>query len=389
MNSGRTVFSQLMDFLPWQEFRQCVSRYDGDRRVRSLTCRDQFLEMAFGQLALRDSLRDIVVALGAREKQLYHMGLRGSVSRSTLADANEKRDWRIFGDFAMGLIRQTRGLYQDEPLAVDLESLVYAVDSTTISLCLSVFPWARYKRRLGAIKLHTQLDLRGSIPSFIHITDGTVHDVRFLDRLIIEPGAFYVLDRGYLDYARLHRVHEEGGFFITRPRSSFQFRRVSSAPVDKASGVLCDQTVTLVSFYPRKAYPDRLRRISYVDREQRKRLVFMTNNFVLPALTVAHLYKCRWQVELFFRWIKQHLRIRAFFGTSENAVHAQVWIAISVYVLVALARKRLGLTMSHYQMLQILSLTLFEKVPLQELLTPKLAEREQPESPKQLMLFDI
>jgi len=378
-----------MDFLPWHQFRDCVRRYGGDRSVRALTCRDQFLEMAFGQLALRDSLRDIVVTLESRGRQLYHMGIRGSVRRSTLADANEKRDWRVFGDFAMGLIRATRELYRDEPLAVELKNLVYAVDSTTISLSLSVFPWARYKRTLGAIKLHTQLDLRGNIPSFIHITDGTVHDVRFLDHLVIEPGAFYVLDRGYLDYARLHRVHEEGGYFITRPRNSFRFRRVSSASVDKASGVLCDQTVALVSFYPRKAYPDRLRRIGYVDREQNKRLVFMTNNFVLPALTVAQLYKCRWQVELFFRWIKQHLRIRAFFGTSENAVHTQVWIAISVYVLVALVKKRLGLTVSLYRMLQVLSLTLFEKVPLDQLFTPQTVEPENPGSPKQLLLFNI
>ncbi len=387
MNTGRTVFSQLMDFLPWHQFRQCVRRYDGDRRVRCLTCRDQFLEMAFGQLGFRDSLRDIVVALKSREKQLYHMGIQGTVHRSTLADANERRDWRIFGDFAMGLIRETRAICRDEPLGVELQNLVYAVDSTTISLSLSVFPWARYKRRLGAIKLHTQLDLHGNIPSFIHITDGTVHDVRFLDRLMIEPGAFYVLDRGYLDYARLQRVHQDGGYFITRPRRSFKFRRVCSSPVDKATGVLSDQTVTLVSFYPRKAYPDRLRRISYVDREENRRLVFMTNNFTLPALTVAELYKCRWQVELFFRWIKQHLRIRAFFGTSENAVHAQVWIAISVYVLVALVRKQLGLTISHYQMLQVLSLTLFEKVPLAELFTQNAQEIAKPESPKQLMLF--
>jgi len=345
--------------------------------------------MAFGQLTFRESLREIVVCMEAREKQLYHMGIGGAVRRSTMADANETRDWRIFFDFAMVLIQMTRGLYRDEPFAVELNDLVYAVDSTTITLSRSVFPWARYKHNLGAIKLHTVLDLHGNIPSFIQISDGTVHDVNFLDDLVIEPGAFYILDRGYLDYGRLHRIHQEGGFFITRPRRSFILRRLYSRPVPKGTGLRCDQTVVLVSFYPRKAYPDQLRRIRFSDPETGSALTFLSNDFQLPALTVTQLYKCRWQVELFFRWIKQHLRIRAFFGTSENAVHTQVWIAITVYVLVALVRKRLGLRLSLYKTLQILSLTLFEKLPLMQLLTATGPQIDQESTPNQLMLFKL
>jgi len=389
MNSGKTVFSQLMDLVPWHDFYKCVRRYDGDYRVRSLGCRDQFLAMAFGQLTFRESLRDVVTCLGCRSRQLYHMGFRGRIHRSTLAEANEKRDWRLYHDFAMCLIGVARDLYRDDPLGVDLDNLAYAVDSTTISLCLAVFPWARYKRSLGAIKLHTVLDLRGSIPSFIDITDGTVHDVNFLDHLLIEPGAFYVLDRGYLDYERLYRIHQEGAFFITRPKSSYKFKRLYSRPVDKTTGLRYDQTVTLVSFYPRKRYPDNLRRIKYIDLVENRTLVFLSNSFAIDAIVVAELYRRRWQVELFFRWIKQHLRIRAFFGTSENAVHTQVWIAVAVYVLVAISRKRLHTELSLYQLLQILSLALFDKVPLVELVTQQDLRVPEDQSHNQLSLFEF
>ncbi len=389
MNSGKAVFSQLMDLVPWYEFSKCVRRYGGDRRVRTLGCRDQFLAMAFGQLSYRESLRDVVTCLSCRENQLYHLGFRGSIRRSTLAEANEKRDWRIYHDFAMSLIAEARDLYRDEPLKVDLDALAYAVDSSTISLCLSVFPWARYKRTLGAIKLHTVLDLRGSIPSIIRITDGTVHDVNFLDHLLLEPGAFYVLDRGYLDYKRLYRIHQDGAFFITRQRKSFKFKRLYSRPVDKDIGLRCDQTVVLVSFYPRKKYPDKLRRIKFVEPSKGRTLIFLTNNFAIDAFVVTELYRCRWQVELFFRWIKQHLRIRAFFGTSENAVRTQVWIAVSVYVLVAIVRKRLHVDRTLYELLQILSLTLFQKVPLMELVTQQDIATPETESHNQLQLFDF
>lgn len=389
MNSGKTVFSQLTDLLPWGEFRKCVQRYQGNYRVRALSCRDQYLAMAFGQLSARESLRDIVACLHCRPTLLYHMGFRGRIRRSTLADANEKRDWRIYHDFAVFLIEEARSLYQNETLAVDLDNLVYAVDSTTITLCLSVFSWARYKRTVGGIKLHTVLDLRGSIPSFIHITDGAVHDVKFLDELIIEQGAFYVMDRGYLDYERLFNIHREGAFFVTRSRKSFQFRRLYSNPVDKATGLRCDQTVVLVSFYPKKKYPEKLRRIKYYDKKQEKTLVFLTNNFDLEPLIIAELYRQRWQVELFFRWIKQHLRLRAFFGTSENAVRTQVWIAISVYVLVAIAKKHLKTDHTLYEILQILSLALFEKVTLAELVTSTEKQDKNTKSHNQLELFDF
>ena len=389
MNSGKTVFSQLMDLVPWYEFGKCVRRYDGDHRVRFLSCRDQFLAMAFGQLSHRQSLRDVVVCLDCRPKSLYHMGFRSNVRRSTLADANERRNWRIYHDLAMCLVAEARDLYRDEPLDVDLDALVYAVDSTTISLCLSVFPWARYKRALGAIKLHTVLDLRGSIPSFIRISEGAVHDVNFLDHLPVEPGAYYVMDRGYLDYERLHRIHSQGAFFITRPKKNYRYRRLYSHPIDKSIGLRCDQTVVLVSFYPRKRYPDKLRRIRYVEPASGKTFVFLTNSFALDAFVIAELYRCRWQVELFFRWIKQHLRIQAFYGTSENAVHTQVWIAISVYVLVAIARKRLHLDRTLYGFLQILSLSLFEKVPLVELVTARSLQVSENGSHNQLELFDF
>lgn len=389
MNSGKTIFSQLTDLLPWGEFRKCVNRYKGDYRKRTLSCRDQYLAMAFGQLASRESLRDVVASLKCRSNLLYHMGFRGKIRRSTLADANEKRDWRIYHDFAMLLITKARVLYRDEPLSTELDNLVYAVDSTTITLCLSVFSWAQYKRTLGGIKLHTVLDLRGNIPSIVHITDGTVHDVNFLDELVIEPEAFYIMDRGYLDYERLFRIQQGKAYFITRPRKDFRFRRIYSNPVDKTTGLRCDQTVALVSFYPKKRYPEKLRRIKYVDPELNKVLVFITNNFELEAKVITELYRQRWQVELFFRWIKQHLRIRAFFGTSENAVRSQVWIAISVYVLVAIAKKHLKTQHTLYEMLQILSLSLFEKMTLTELVMSSEDFSSDDESHNQLKLFDF
>jgi hypothetical protein len=364
LNSGRTIFAQLVEHLPIHDFRRCVTRYDGNRRTRTFSCWDQFLCLAFAQLTYRESLRDIVACLRSFAGRLYHMGIRGCVSRSTLADANERRDWRIYADFAQGLIREARALYLGEPLGVDLDRTVYALDSTIIDLCMSLFPWAPYKATQNALKLHTLLDLRGNIPAFIRITPGKVHDVNILDQLTPEPGAFYVLDRAYLDYQRLYRWTRAGAFFITRTRKKFRLRRIYSHPVDNASGVRCDQTVALVSFYPARSYPAHLRRIRYVDVERDKRLIFLTNNFQLPARTIANLYRSRWQVELFFKWIKQHLRIKAFYGTSENAVKTQIWIAVSTYLLVAIIRKRLHLKANLYTILQILSITLLEKGPV-------------------------
>lgn len=364
MNAGRILFSQVMDFLPLRQFQQCVARYRGDHKVQSFSCLDQFLCMAFAQLTYRESLRDIEYCLRAAGSKLYHMGIRGRVRRSTLADANEHRNWRIYADFAQVLIGIARDLYANEDFGVELDSAAYALDSTTIDLCLSLFPWALYQRTKGAIKLHTLLNLRGRIPEFIHISDGKLHDVNVLDLLVVEAGAFYVMDRGYLDFARLHALHQSLAFFVTRAKRRFQFRRRYSHAVDRTTGLRCDQTIILTGIDTATTYPDPMRRIVYYDTETDKVLVFLTNNFVLPALTIALLYKARWDVELFFKWIKQHLRIKAFYGTSENAVKAQIWIAVGVYVLVAIMKKRLHLEHSLYTILQVLSVTIFERTPI-------------------------
>jgi len=388
MNTGKTIFAQVMEHLPLPAFRKCVQRYQGDYKVKTFSCFDQFLVMAFAQLSYRESLRDIEACLQAMRSKLYHMGIRGGISRNNLAHANETRDWRIWADFAQVLIHTARHLYAGDPFGVELDQTVYAFDSTTIDLCLSLFPWARFRKHKAAIKLHTLLDLRGSIPSFIQITEGKVHDVNVLDDLIPEPGSFYVLDRGYLDFERLYRFHQALAFFVIRSKSNFQFRRIYSHPIDKSTGLISDQTIMLTTFYSAEAYPEKLRRVRYFDHETDKRLSFLTNNFLLPALTIAQLYKCRWQVELFFKWIKQHLRIKVFYGTSENAVKTQVWIAVSVYVLVAIIKKRLELDHSLYTILQILSVTLFEKVPMIQVLTDFDYETEHRESPNQLLLFN-
>jgi len=364
MNSGRTVFAQLIEHLPHKEFHKCVARYRGNRYAKNFSCWDQYLAMAFAQLTYRESLRDIETCLGAVGGKLYHMGFRSRVARSTLADANESRDWRIYADFAQTLIAIARPLYARDAMGVDLDESLYALDSTTIDLCLALFPWARLRRRKAAVKMHTLLDLRGNIPAFVHITDGKVHDVNVLDQIVPEAGAFYVMDRGYIDFERLFVLTLSAAFFVVRTKSNVLLQRRYSHPVDKSTGVRSDQTVILSSFESASVYPDPLRRVSYFDAETGKRLKFLSNNFTLPALTIARIYKQRWQVELFFKWIKQHLRIKAFYGTSENAVKTQIWIAVSVYVLVAIVRKRLGLEASLYQLLQILSLTLFEKTPI-------------------------
>ncbi|HOL65209.1 MAG TPA: IS4 family transposase [Accumulibacter sp.] len=366
MNAGKTLFAQLMDFLPWSTFNRYVARYGGDKGVRTLTCAEQFRVMAFAQLTYRESLRDIEVSLSAQASKLYHMGFREPVRRSTLADANESRDWRIYADFAARLIIQARALYASEDLGLELSNTVYALDSTTIDLCLSVFPWAHFRTTKAAVKMHTLLDLRGSIPSFIHVSDGKLHDVHALDLLTPEAGAIYVMDRGYVDFARLHRLHLAGAFFVTRAKSNLKAHRVYSAPTDRDTGILCDQTIALEGFYSKQDYPTYLRRVRFKDPETGKTLVFLTNQMSLPAATICALYKSRWQVELFFKWIKQHLRIKQFFGTSENAVKTQIWIAVSVYVLVAIVRKKLNIDASLYTLLQVLSLTLFEKMPLQQ-----------------------
>ena len=389
MNMGRTVFAQLMGLLPMYEFRKCVDTYRGNYKVRTFSCLDQFLCMAFAQLTYRESLRDIEACLRSVGTKLYHMGIRGKVSRSTLSDANESRDWRIFADFAQVLIHTARQLYANEELSVQLDQTVYALDSTTIDLCLSLFPWAKFRKTKSAIKLHTLLDLRGNIPSFIHITEGKVHDVNVLDVLIPEAGAFYVMDRGYLDFTRLYALTQGLAFFITRAKKNTRLRRLYSHPVDKSTGLRSDQTVVLTGTDTRKAYPQKLRRITYFDADTSKRFVFLTNNFSLPALIIAQLYKCRWQVELFFKWIKQHLRIKAFYGTSENAVKTQVWIAICVYVLVAILKKRLDLHSSLYTILQILSVTSLEKTPITEVLTPTRHTIPQGQRHNQLTLFDL
>ncbi len=389
MNAGRTVFSQLIEFLPHQEFQKCVARYGGDRYLKNLSCWDQYLAMAFAQLTYRESLRDIEACLRSVSGKLYHMGFRGKVARSTLADANEARNWRIFADFAQVLIGIARPLHARDPIGVDLEQSLYALDSTTIDLCLSLFPWAKFRRRKAAVKMHTLLDLHGNIPTFIRVTSGDVHDVNLLDEILPEAGAFYVMDRGYIDFQRLFVFTLSSAFFVVRTKSNVLLQRRYSHPVDKSTGVRSDQTVILSSFESASVYPDALRRVSFFDAETHKRLKFLTNNFVLPALTIAQIYKCRWQVELFFKWIKQHLRIKAFYGTSENAVKTQIWIAVSVYVLVAIVRKRLGLEASLYQTLQILSVTLFEKTPILCALQTIDVEANFAENVNQLILFDF
>jgi hypothetical protein len=388
MNEGRLVFAQLTQHLPLTTFRRCVARYDGEHKVKSFSCLDQYLCMAFAQLTFRESLRDIEACLRAQIAKLYRLGIRGRISRSTLADANEVRDWRIYAEFAQRLIAIARGLYVDEPFGVDLKETVYALDSTTIDLCLSVFAWAPFRSTKAAIKLHTLLDLRGNIPSFMHISDGKWHDVNILDHLLPEPGAFYVMDRGYLDFARLYRFHEAGSFFVTRAKSNLKAQRRYSHPVDRTTGLICDQTVTLTVFYSRQGFEAPLRRVRFKDPETGKKLIFLTNNFALPALTITQLYRQRWQIELFFKWIKQHLRIKSFFGTSENAVKTQVWIAVSAYVLVAIVKKRLNLTASLYEILQILSLTMFEQMPLDQLLSKNVRDENSPDATNQLNLFD-
>jgi hypothetical protein len=389
MNAGRTIFSQLIEHAPGKEFQKCVARYRGDSHLRGFSCWDQYLAMAFAQLTYRESLRDIEACLRAMGAKLYHMGFRGKVTRSTLADANESHDWRIFADFAQILIGMARPLYACDPLGVDLNNSFYALDSTTIDLCLSLFPWAKFREHKAAVKMHTLLDLHGNIPTFIRITDGKVHDVNILDEIMPEPGAFYVMDRGYIDFQRLFVFTLNSAFFVVRTKSNVLIQRRYSHPVDKSTGVRSDQTVLLTSFESASAYPDPLRRVSYFDAETNKRLKFLTNNFALPALTIAQIYKQRWQVELFFKWIKQHLRIKAFFGTSENAVKTQIWIAVSIYVLVAIVRKRLELDASLYQILQILSLTLFEKAPILWALHAPDFDNDLVDSGNQFNLFDF
>jgi transposase len=389
MNQGRTVFAQLISFLPDREFRRCVSRYDGDSHLRGFSCWDQYLAMAFAQLTYRESLRDIEACLRAMGTKLYHRGFQGKVARSTLADANEARDWRIFADFAQVLIRTARPLYAADPIGVDLDNSLYALDSTTIDLCLSLFPWAKFRKHKAAVKMHTLLDLHGNIPTFIRVTDGKVHDVNILDEILPEAGAFYVMDRGYIDFERLYVFTLSAAFFVVRTKENVLLQRRYSQPVDKSTGVRSDHTVVLTTIGSATAYPDALRRIRYFDAETDNRLKFLTNNFTLPALTIAQIYKCRWQVELFFRWIKQHLRIKAFFGTSENAVKTQIWIAVSVYVLVAIVRKRVRLEASLYQILQILSVTLFEKTPILRALDASGSHNELLDPGNQLILFDF
>jgi hypothetical protein len=389
MNAGRTIFAQLIEFLPHKEFQKYVARYRGDANPRGFSCWDQFLAMAFAQLTYRESLRDIQACLGAMRAKLYHMGFRGQVRKSTLADANDAHDWRIYADFAQVLIAQARPLYAAEPIGIELDRSLYALDSSTIDLCLSLFPWARFRRHKAAVKMHTLLDLRGNIPTFIHITDGKVHDVNVLDLILPEAGAFYVMDRGYIDFERLYRFTLESAFFVVRAKSNVLLQRRYSHPVDKDSGVRSDQTVVLASLKSASVYPDVLRKVAYVDAETGKRLVSLSNNFTLPAATIAAIYKQRWQVELFFKWIKQHLRIKAFYGTSENAVKTQIWIAVSVYVLVAIVRKRLGIEVSLYQILQVLSLTLFEKTPILRALQQIDSQDDLPYFSNQLNLFGL
>ncbi len=388
MYAGKTLFAQIMDFLPWTSFQRIVQRHRGDHRARTLTCAEQFRVMAFAQLTYRESLRDIETCLAAQASKLYHMGFREPVRRATLADANEARDWRIYAEFAQRLIARARRLYAQDSFGVELDHTVYALDATTIDLCLSMFPWAAFRSTKAAVKLHTLLDLRGAIPSFIHVSDGKLHDVNVLDLLLPEPGAFYVMDRGYLDFARLYALDQAGSFFVTRAKRNMNARRLYSAAVDRDTGLICDQTIALNNFYAVRDYPAHLRRVRYRDPETDKNLVFLTNHTLLPALTICALYKSRWQVELFFKWIKQHLRIKRFYGTSENAVKTQVWIAVSVYVLVAIIKKELQLEASLHTLLQILSVTLFEKMPLQQALADSADLALGLDSANQLTLFD-
>ncbi len=387
MNIGRTVFAQIMDFAPSFHFHLCVDRYNGNYKVKTFTCLDQFLCMAFAQLTYRESLRDIEACLRVAKPKLYHMGIRSTVSRNNLAHANENRDWRIYADFAQVLIKIARELYTNEDFGLELKQAVYAFDSTTIDLCLSVFPWAKFRKTKAAVKLHTLLDLRGNIPVVISITNGKMHDVNALDDLVFEPGAIYIFDKAYVDFARLYGIHQSLAFFVTRAKSNFVFKRLYSRPVDKSTGVRADQIIMVTGFYTLLDYPEKFRRIRYFDVETKKRFVFLTNNFTLPAIVIAKLYKCRWQVELFFKWIKQHLRIKAFYGTSENALKTQIWIAISVYVLVAIVKKRLKLDRSLYTILQILSVTTFEKTPILQVLSSPNYETDTIDGDNQLNLL--
>lgn len=389
MNAGRTVFSQLIDFLPKKQFDKCVRRHRGNHRIKTFSCFDQYLCMAFAQVTYRQSLRDIETCLRAMQPKLYHCGIRGNVCRTTLAKANKNRNWRIYADFAHILINKARKLYAGEDFGVQLNREAYALDSTTIDLCLSLFPWAKFRKYKAAVKVHTLMDLRGSIPTFIRITGGKVHDVNILDELVLEPGAIYIMDRGYLDFARLFTFTQNLSTFITRAKSNFDYRRLCYRRVDKATGLRCDQTIRLNGFYASQDYPAVLRRIGYFDVETNVKFVFLTNNFALTALTIAQLYKCRWQIEIFFKWIKQYLRIKTFFGTSENAVKTQIWIAISVYVLVAIVKKELKIELSLGEMLQILSIVLFEKVHIKQVLTKNVLQNENAQFHNQLLLFNL
>jgi len=389
MHIGRIVFSQLLDFLPKKQFDRCVHKYRGNHRIKHFSCFDQYLCMAFAQITYRQSLRDIETCLRAMQPKLYHCGIRGNISRTTLAKANENRDWQIYADFAQVLINKARKLYANEDFGVQLKRATYALDSTTIDLCLSLFPWAKFRKHKAAVKVHTLMDLRGSIPCFIRITDGKVHDVNILDELTLEPGALYIMDRGYLDFARLYTFTQNLSSFVTRAKSNFDYRRLYYRKVDKSTGLRCDQTIMLNGFYASQDYPAVLRRIGYFDIETNKNFVFLTNNFTLPALTVARLYKCRWQIEIFFKWIKQYLRIKTFFGTTENAVKTQIWIAISVYVLIAIVKKELKIKLSLGEILQILSIVLFEKVPITQVLMKSMSQNENSQFHNQLLLFNL
>jgi len=388
MYTGKIIFSQLMEHLPLHVFHKCVDRYQGDFKVKEFTCLDQYLCMAFAQLTYRESLRDIEACLQAQKSKLYHMGIRSSVSRNNLAHANKVRDWRIYADLAHVLIQTARKMYVGDDFALELENTVFALDATTIDLCLSMFPWAKFRKNKGAVKLHTLLDLRGNIPTFIHISDGKLHDVNILDILPLEAGAFYVMDRGYLDFTRLYTISQSSAFFVTRAKSNLKYRRIYSHPIDRSTGLICDQSIMLTGFYQHKGYPEMMRRVKYYDAKTDKTLVFLTNNFSLPPMTIAELYRNRWQVELFFKWIKQNLRIKTFYGTSENAVKAQIWIAVSVYLLVAIMKKRLKIEASLYTTLQVLSVTIFERVPLLQVLTKDQYTPETVDNCKQLLLFN-
>ena len=389
MHTGQTVFSQLIDFLPKKQFDKCVRRYEGNRRTKTFSCFDQYLCMAFAQITYRQSLRDIEACLRAMQTKLYHCGIRGNVSRNTLANANEYRDWRIYADFAQVLIDKARTLYANEDFGIQLNREVYALDSTTIDLCLTLFPWAKFRKHKAAVKIHTLMDLKGSIPTFIRITDGKVHDVNILDELILEPGAIYIMDRGYLDFARLYTFTLNLSTFVTRAKSNFDYRRICYHQINNTIGLRCDQTIRLNGFYASQDYPAVLRRIGYFDIETNKKFIFLTNNFTLPALTIAHLYKCRWQIEIFFKWVKQYLRIKTFFGTTENAVKTQIWIAVSVYVLVAIVKKELKIELSLGEILQILSIVLFEKLLITQVLTKNILQNEIPQFYNQLLLFKL